>query len=400
MTQAALLLAALLAAPAPPAAASAPPVAAARAPTLVVRARGLDERALADALRPRSGGAAVVLLRNVASVDPDHTFVDVELQAGELAVTVILRDGRVFVRRGPRGGPRDAARLCASMLAAIADDALAPLPERAASPALAAAPSGQVSADMSQKTSEAIAEPPADPIAEPPAPVVPRPVPPSPEPAPKDMSSPPATDDLVEPPPGAPPSPVPEDRRPILGLALAGGPLFGLQPDPGVRGGGGEVRVDLRGSRVWLVTAGVRAAGHTAVGMGPANREERFGLARLRVSLGAGAWLTRGRFELRATANLSVEPWFVTRAGRRVEFGESTDPAPLLGGHIRIAPTYAVTRRLDLGAFAEVAASATPTGNAVRVRFGEPRIFTLGGVEVSLGVELRVRAWPKPTKQR
>ncbi|MFY0540846.1 hypothetical protein [Nannocystis pusilla] len=90
----------------------------------------------------------------------------------------------------------------------------------------------------------------------------------------------------------------------------------------------------------------------------------------------------------------------MTRAGRRVEFGASTDPAPLLGGHIRIAPTYAVTRRLDLGAFAEVAASATPTGNAVRVRLGEPRIFTLGGVEVSVGVELRVRAWPKPTKQR
>lgn len=396
MTQAALLLAALLAAPAPPAAASAPPAAAARAPTLVVRARGLDERALADALRPRSGGADVVLLRDVASVDPDHTFVDVEVQAGELAVTVILRDGRVFVRRGPRGGPRDAARLCASMLAAIADDALAPLPERAASPALAAAPSGQVSEDMSPET----ADPPSDPAVPPPADtVIPQPVPPAPSPDPKDMSSAPATDDLVEP-PGVPPSPVPEDRRPLLTFGLAGGPLFGLQPDPGVRGGGGEVRVDLRGSRVWLVTAGVRAAGHTAVGMGPENREERFGLARLRVSLGAGAWLTRGRFELRATANLSVEPWFVTRAGRRVEFGESTDPAPLLGGHIRIAPTYAVTRRLDLGAFAEVAASATPTGNAVRVRFGEPRIFTLGGVEVSLGVELRVRAWPKPTKQR
>ncbi|MFZ6178632.1 hypothetical protein [Nannocystis pusilla] len=400
MTQAALLLAALLAAPAPPATHAVPPAATARAPTLVVRARGLDERALADALRPRSGGADVVLLRDVASVDPDHTFVDVELQAGELAVTVILRDGRVFVRRGPRGGPRDAARLCASMLAAIADDALAPLPERAASPALAATPAEQVPEDMSSETGEPPAEPTAEPLAAPPAPDPPQPVPPPLAPAPKDMSSPPLADDLVEPPPGAPASPVLADRRPILGLGLAGGPLFGLGPDPGVRGGGGEVRVDLRGSRRWLVTAGVRAAGHTAVGMGPESREERFGLARVRVSLGAGTWLTRGRFELRATANLSVEPWFVTRAGRRVEFGESTDPAPLLGGHIRIAPTYAVTRRLDLGAFAEVAASATPTGNAVRVRFGEPRIFTLGGVEVSVGVELRVRAWPKPTKQR
>ncbi|PCC68337.1 hypothetical protein SAMN02745121_05096 [Nannocystis exedens] len=397
MTQAALLLAALLAAPAPaPGDTSASPVAAARAPTLVVRARGLDERALAGALRPRSGGADVVLLRDVASVDPDHTFVDVELRAGELAVTVILRDGRVFVRRGPGGGPRDAARLCASMLAAIAGDALAPLPERAASPALAAAPSGQVLEDISQEPADARAEPPAvDPAA---AQAVP--VPPAPDPAPRDMSSATADDDLVEPPAPAPVSHVPEDRRPVLTLGLAGGSLFGLRPDPGVRGGGGEVRVDLRGRRVWLVTAGVRAAGHSVVGMDPENREERFGLARVRVSLGAGAWLTRGRFELRATANLSIEPWFVIRAGRRVRFGESTDPAPLLGGHIRIAPTYAIHRRLDLGVFAEVAASATPTGNAVRVRFGEPRIFSLGGVEMSFGVELRVRAWPKPTKQR
>ncbi|MFY0540847.1 hypothetical protein [Nannocystis pusilla] len=122
------------------------------------------------------------------------------------------------------------------MLAAIADDALAPLPERAASPALAATPSEQVPEDMSPETAEPIAEPPAEPVAPQPVPVAPQPVPAPPSPAPKDMSSPPATDDLVEPSPGPSPSPVPEDRRPILGLGLAGGPLFGLQPDPGVRG--------------------------------------------------------------------------------------------------------------------------------------------------------------------
>ncbi|WAS96861.1 hypothetical protein [Nannocystis punicea] len=398
MTQAALLLAALIAAPPPePTPTAAPPAAVARAPTLVVRARGLDERALAAALRPRSGGADVVLLRDVASVDPDHTFVDVELQAGELAVTVILRDGRVFVRRGPGGGPRDAARLCASMLAAIADDALAPLPERAASPALAAAPSEQVPEDMSEEPAEPAVPAPPERSADPPQIV---PVAPVLEPAPQDMSLTPAADDLVEPAPPERPKPAAKDRRPTLSLGLAGGPLFGLGPDAGVRGGGGEVRVDLRGPRVWLVSAGVRAAGHSLVRPGMESREERFGLARVRVSLGAGAWLTRGRFELRATANLSVEPWFVTHVGRRVSFGESTDPAPLLGGHIRIAPTFAVTRWLDLGAFAEVAASATPTGNAVRVRLGDTRIFSAGGVEASLGLELRARAWPKQTKPR
>jgi len=393
MTQAALLLAALLAAPAPAAPeSSSPPAAAARAAPLVVRARGLDERALAGALRPRSGGADVVLLRDAASVDPDHTFVDVELQPPELTVTFILRDGRVFVRRGPGGGPRDAARLCASMLAAIADDALAPLPERATSPALVAAPSEQVPEDMREEPGADL--PQAVPV--PPAPE------PAPAPVPKDMSPRPDTLAVVEPaPPGPPAAPVREDRRPTFEFALAGGPLFGLgAPDAGVRGGGGDVRVDLRGPRAWLVTAGLRAAGHAVTRTGPESREEQFGLARVRVSVGAGTWLRRGRFELRATANFAVEPWLVTHAGRRVRPGESTDPAPLLGGHIRIAPTFAVTRHLHLGAFAEVAASATPTGNAVRVRVGESRLFSIGGLEASLGVELRVHPRAKQTKQR
>ncbi|MBZ5715083.1 hypothetical protein [Nannocystis pusilla] len=392
MTQAALLLAALLAAPTPAPEPPPSPAAAARASTLVVRARGLDERALAGALRPRSGGAGVVLLRDVTSVDPDHTFVDVELQAAGLTVTIIVRDGRVFVRRGPGGGPRDAARLCASMLAAIADDALAPLPERATSPALAAGPSEQVSEDMPEG-------PAADlPLA---VPVPPAPGP-EPEPVPQDMSPRPDPLDVVEPAPErASPSPAPKAMRPTVELALSGGPLFGLgAPDADVRGGGGDVRVDLRGPRAWLVTAGVRAAGHLVKRMGPANREEQFGLARVRVSVGAGAWLRRGRFELRATANLAVEPWLVTHANRRVRPGESVAPAPLLGGHIRIAPTFAVTSRLHLGAFAEVAASATPTGNAVRVRLGESRLFTLGGLEASLGIELRVHPWAKQPKQR
>ncbi|MDC0666588.1 hypothetical protein [Nannocystis radixulma] len=397
MTQAALLLAVLLAAPAP----TAPeppssPAAAARAPTLVVRARGLDERALAGALRPRSGGADVVLLRDVASVDPDHTFVDVELQAAELTVTIIVRDGRVFVRRGPGGGPRDAARLCASMLAAIADDALAPLPERATSPALAAGPSEQVPEDMPESPSDDV--PLAVPV--PPAPEPEPAVPPNP--VPQDML--PRSDPLavVEPAPARPPPvPAPKAMRPTVEFALSGGPLFGLGvPDADVRGGGGEVRVDLRGPRAWLVTAGVRAAGHVVGRTGPASREEQFGLARVRVSVGAGTWLRRGRFELRATANLAVEPWLVTHANQRVRPGESVDPAPLLGGHIRIAPTFAVTRRLHLGAFAEVAASATPTGNAVRVRLSQSRLFTMGGLEASLGIELRVDPWAKRPKQR
>lgn len=299
----------------------------------------------------------------------------------------------MFVRRGPGGGPRDAARLCASMLAAIADDALAPLPERAASPALAPAPSGQVPEDMSQEPDAADAGPT---VTTPPAP--PQVVPPPHDP--ENMSPAPAAEDLVEPTPApVAASPGPEDRRLALTVGLAGGPLFGLRPDPGVRAGGGEVRVDLRGSRPWLVTAGLRAIGQTAVSTGLQSREERFGLARVRVSFGVGAWLVRRRFELRATASLSLEPWWITHHSRRVALGESTVPAPLLGGLVRITPTFVVSQRMSLGLFAELAASATPTGNAVRVRFGDARIFSAGGIELGLGIELRVRAWSKPPKQ-
>lgn len=393
MTLAALLLAALGAAPATgtPTAPDTSPVAPARAATLVVRARGLDDVALQAALRPRSGGAAVVLLRDVASVDPDHTFVDVDLQAPELAITIILRDGRVFVRRARGGGPRDAARLIASMLAAIEGDALAPLPERAVSPALAEAPPEPVPEDMPEQPAE-------DPAA-----AVPLPPAPPPEPAPQDMSaSPAAAPEPVAPAPaGPPPKPVPKASPLQLDLGLGGGPLFGLGvPDAGVRGGAGELRLELRGGRPWLIAAGLRGAGHILSGTGPESREEQFGLVRVRVSLGAGSWLVRGRFELRATANLTVEPWLVTHAGARVRLGESVDPAPLLGGLVRIVPSFAVTRRLQIGVFAELAASAAPTGNAVRIGVEDRRLFSMGGPEVSFGVELRARLWSKQTKQR
>lgn len=359
MTAAALLLAALLAAPAP-ALPETPP----RAPTLIVRARGLDEDALRDALRPRSEGADVALLRDVAAVDPDHTFVDVELRPPELLLTIILADGRVFARSAPApAGPRDAARLVATMLAAIAGAALDPLPERGHSPALDPVPP-----DMSSRTVDVPLDVPV------PERMSPEPPPPAPAPAPAPIELPPVLADL----PPRPPAP-----RPGLDLALDGAPVLGLGvPATGLLAGAAGLGLHLRGARPWLVAATFRAA----------RRElDQFGLTRLRIGLSAGAWLRRGGFELRVTAGVGVEPWIVTRLGKRVRPGD-TAPAPvLLGGHLRVAPSLPLPGPLRLGLFVELAASAAPTGHAAQIYQGSERLFTLGGLEASVGLELQSR---------
>lgn len=375
MLLAAILGAVLLAAPASVAGAPAPP--------LVVRARGVDDVALAEALRPRSGGADVVLLRDAVAVAPDHTFVDVDLAAPDLVITVILADGRVFVRKAsPPEGPRDAARLVAAMLAAIAGEALDPLPERGHSPALAPDPSPP---DLSEQ--------PADPspatIPEPPAP---RPAAANPPtaaaparettsdtapttPAPK--TTPQTSPDLKNTPP---PSPARKDTRPELALGLDGAPVFNLGvPAAGLFAGGAGLGLHVLGARRWLLTASVRAAG---------SERDNFGLLRLRLGLAAGTWLRRGRFELRLAAGVTVEPWLVTHGGRRVRLGDATPAAPLLGGHLRITPSFALPGPFRLGLFAELAASAAASGNAVRVSLEDRRLFVLGGLEASLGLEL------------
>lgn len=389
MIAAALLSAALLAAqaPDPPAA---PPrastsvgargldVDAARAPTLVIRTRGLDEDAVRDALRPRAGGAHVVLLRDAAGVDPDHTFLDVALGPDALQISIILADGRVFARAAPApAGPRDAARLVATMLAAIAGAALDPLPERGHSPALDP-PARDVAADL-----------PLDvPVPEDlPFETLPE------DPVPEDLSPepPPERADL-EPEARAPP-PVAPRARPGLGLALDAGPLLGLgAPTTGLVAGAAGIGLLVRGVRPWLVAATLRVAHREA---------DQFALTRLRVGLTAGAWLRRGRFELRATAGLGVEPWLITRLGRRVTSGAGTPASVLVGGHLRVVPSVALPGA-RLGLVAELAASAAPTGRAVQILLTDARLFALGGLEATLGLELHfdlVAASPRSLPQ-
>ncbi len=350
-------------------------VAASAARPLVVRALGVDDAALRDALHRRSGGASVVLLREAAAVDPDHVFIDVVVDA-EVALTIILPDGRVYARRAPApAGPRDVARLVAAVLAAIADQALAPLPERAVSPALdpGAGARGVTDVptsvpveaeDMSQETpisdagaskireydfEDAVIES-----------VFPKPL----------------VRDSVRPP--APSSPRP---RPDLTVALSGAPVVALYPGRGVVAGAGALALEVRGVRPWLASAALRVGGAEA---------GNFSLLRLRASLAAGTWYARGRFDLRASAGISLEPWLLIHEGRRVRL--DAPPAPLLGAHLRVAPSVATSGPLLVGVFLELAASAAPRGDAVRVSLADQRLFLLGGAELSLGIELRMRA--------
>lgn len=407
MIPAALLCAALLAAPAPDA-----PDVGPRA--LVVRARGLDEDALLGALRPRSAGA-VHLLRDATRVDPEHTFVDVELRPRELRLTIILADGRVFARTAPApAGPRDAARQVATMLAAIAGAALDPLPGRGQSPALAPVPTDRSAPDP-LPSAVPVPERPDPPRVDPP---------PWPSRGPRDLGPATVAHDLSSAPSGDTPAPPdlprgraaptarpassdpgpssspgapssarssghvssdlsPRPSRPGLDLAVDGAPLLGLGvPAAGLVAGAAGLGLQLRGARRWLAALSLRAA-HREAG--------QFGLTRLRLGLAAGAWFGRGRVELQVRAGLGVEPWLVTRVGRRVRAADDTPATVLLGGHLRLAPSVALAGPLRLGLFAELAASAAPTGRAVQIALADARLFTLGGLEASLGLELQFR---------
>lgn len=333
--------------------------AAPRAPLLLVlRARGLDESALREALRLRAGGADVLLLREAQSVGERHAFLDVDASSPpDLTVTVIMGDGRVFVRSAPApegARPRDAARLVATVLAAIADETLAPLPERALSPALA-------------REVPLVEVPPAPTVELPPAT------------SPED----PVLTNLPEEPARPPPRP---PLRLGLGADFTTGLGLGVPAAPaGLAGLGGGLQVSVRGGRPWLVVLGLRALGRGA---------GEFALTRLRVSAGAGVHVRKDIFDLRAAASVHIEPWIVSREGRRVR-ADAGLPAPvLLGGALRLTPAI-VPRRvpwLSIGAFAELAASASPTGSAVQIALREPAgdtlLFTFGGLEFSVGLQL------------
>lgn len=354
-----MLLAGLLAGRPARASTSPEPVESAGARAVVVAAAGLDAGALREALELRVPG---VRLHDDAqgelSCEAGCTLARVAREGGEsLRISVVLPDGRIFVRRWPAAPAepeRAAATSLAHLLAAIADGTAEPETPRPVEAAVPGppTPSGE----------------PHEPRASP-RPVVARPVAPV----------------------ASPPSPRFE-IGPSVGLVTVVG-VGAPTALAGPVGSGGFIGVELR-HRSGLL------AGIEARGLGARSEETRLG--RLRVAAALGHSFRRGRFELRSRAALLVEPWWVvTRAdGARRQSGP-----PLLGAALSLSPGLSLALapdvRVDVGLRLEAAVSAHAVdGAAVQLvdPMGAP-VFRLGGVELGAAAEIGVR-WGRTRRRR
>lgn len=170
-----------------------------------------------------------------------------------------------------------------------------------------------------------------------------------------------------------------------LGLATA----FGVGPPRALAGRvgtgfAGEIEGRWRGGA--LVIFGVRSL---------EAREGGLRLERVRVAVGGGYGLRRGRFDLRAVAALTVEPWWVVT---RADGGHASGGVPPIGGLVGVAPGVGATLGPDLrarvGVRAEAAVSVHPREGGVIQATGADGapLFRLGGVELAVMVEIGL-AW-------
>jgi hypothetical protein len=214
----------------------------------------------------------------------------------------------------------------------------------------------------------------------------------------------PATD--VTPPSDVTPNPDPAQRRQgraipsspwELAANLHGGAVLALGP-PSVQktlaGGGGGLGIELRTPRGGLLALDLRGIGLGADGLG---------VGRFRVSVGGGYAWRRGRLELPVIFALALEPWWATRAGKIASIGSGTaevSSIPLIGGYLRLSPGLRLSPSvgplvgLRIGPRLEIGGGFTVDGGArvVRLTDGEGNpLFRLGGLEVSIGLELTVQ---------
>lgn len=213
------------------------------------------------------------------------------------------------------------------------------------------------------------------------------------EPAPKPDGPAPA---LVEPTP-APGRPAAPTSPWELALVVHGAGILGLGPpaqDRAFAAGGGGLGVELRGPRGLAVTLELRGAGL---------RRGDLDLARLRVGLGAGYILRRGRFELPIVLVVAVEPWWPRQAGGGATLYKGDAVAvrrPLLAGHLRVAPglRLALARGplLDvrIGPRLELGGGFVVDDGARAVDLTAPDATSrarLGGFELAIGLELALQ---------
>lgn len=203
-----------------------------------------------------------------------------------------------------------------------------------------------------------------------------------PQPAPKPVP-------IPSPSPAPPTEPVPKTIPPPprweLGLNLAavldlaaGPPRFAST----LAAGGGSLGLDLRHHRGLLLGLELRT-----LGRGAADHN----LVRLRIAALAGYAVRRGRFELPIALGLAIEPWWLD--------GGLSDH-PLYGALLRTTPgvylaqnhgplrSLRIGPRLELGGSFLVDNGPRVAGISQQADPANTPLFRLGGLELSLGLEL------------
>jgi hypothetical protein len=177
-----------------------------------------------------------------------------------------------------------------------------------------------------------------------------------------------------------------------LALAVHGAAALAVGPPRAggaLAAGGGGLGLEVRAPRGAALALELRGAGV---------RGDEVGAARLRVAVGAGYVLRRGRFELPVLLALAVEPWWATLGGRGAPVFAGAAAArrsPLIGGYLRVEPALRVAlargpvRGLRIGPRIELGGSFVVDGGA-RVAVladaeGTPQV-RLGGLELAVGV--------------
>ena len=317
-----------------------------RIEALVIDAEGVDEAELRRGIELRLPERR---LRKPGGKIAAKLFGYVQIRPGDgdLVLALILSDGRAYYRSVPTDpdlAPRELASALANLVTGIEEERV-----------------------------------------EPDAQDVPLPVLPEEDPPPEKIEKPPR-------------SPSPPDPRVELGPYLGGAAILAIPPPgpAGLAAGGGSLGVDVRLRNGVTFGLGFRGAGLSS---------NDFGLARFRVSVGAGYVWRTGAFELVTLGALDVEPWLVLRSGERESLVGSADgndaPAELLlGGHVRVAPGYRAVLRpralaLRIAPVLEIGGSAIPAGDGgiAQVRRREDdgadrELFRAGGFELAVGLEV------------
>lgn len=216
---------------------------------------------------------------------------------------------------------------------------------------------------------------------------------PTPPREPAEATNPPSTDRTNEANQHSSPTAPKETTRAKLRIGATLTPSLAIALPPGTyadafAGGGGSLAIDLRLRRRLALTLDVRSL---------VDARAPLTVLRTRVALGAGASFVRRVLHVDVLGLASIEPFAVRGGGERLDLETDdggTVASPLLGGLVRVDLTGAVFDRGNttvlLGPRLEVGASVSPSGNVPALADPRGAAFRPGGLELGLGVVLRV----------